>query len=91
MRCIPIENILPIFSLPFHCIGIDFYNDRQEYLESHIIGANDVIILATGGHGFEVIEDIEMFEIKQGPYAGDNDKTKFTGINKNKAKTFNPK
>jgi hypothetical protein len=33
-----------------------------------------VILLATGGHGFEVLEEIEMIEVKQGPYAGDQDK-----------------
>jgi hypothetical protein len=38
-------------------------------------------LLAAGGHGFEMLEDTEMFEIKQGPYAGENDKTRFEGIN----------
>jgi len=37
-------------------------------------------LLASGGHGFEVIEDIKMVEIKQGPYAGEKDKTRFKGI-----------
>lgn len=36
-----------------------------------------MILLATGGHGFEVLEEIEMIEVKQGPYAGDRDKTRF--------------
>ncbi len=45
----------------------------------------DVILLATGGHGFEVIEEIEMIEVKQGPYAGQEDKTRFSGISKGKA------
>ena len=39
-----------------------------------------MILLATGGHGFEVLEEIEMVEVKQGPYAGDQDKTRFTGV-----------
>jgi len=39
-----------------------------------------VILLATGGHGFEVLEESEMIEVKQGPYAGDADKTRFAGI-----------
>ncbi len=33
-----------------------------------------------GGHGFEVLEDVEMFEVKQGPYVGDSDKTRFSGV-----------
>ena len=32
-----------------------------------------------GGHGFEVLEELEMIEVKQGPYAGDRDKTRFVG------------
>lgn len=58
-------------------LRVDFYTDKKEYLESYLLEAGDVILLASGGHGFEVIEDLEMYEIKQGPYAGDNDKTRF--------------
>lgn len=58
-------------------LRVDFFNDNREYFESHILAQGDVILLAKGGHGFEVIEDVEMFEVKQGPYAGENDKTKF--------------
>jgi hypothetical protein len=39
----------------------------------------DVILLVNGGHGFEVLEEVEMFEVKQGPYVGDQDKTRFQG------------
>jgi hypothetical protein len=40
-----------------------------------------VVLLIEGGHGFEVMEDVEMIEVKQGPYGGDQDKTRFKGIN----------
>jgi mannose-6-phosphate isomerase-like protein (cupin superfamily) len=61
-------------------LRVDFYNEDRNYLESRILETGDVILLASGGHGFEAIEEIEMIEIKQGPYAGDADKTRFTGI-----------
>ena len=61
-------------------LRVDFYDDEQEYLESRVLEEGDVILLATGGHGFEVLEEIEMIEVKQGPYAGDQDKTRFTGV-----------
>lgn len=61
-------------------LRVDFYTDEKEYLESYMLQEGDVILLASGGHGFEVIEDLEMFEIKQGPYAGGEDKTKFEYI-----------
>ena len=59
-------------------LKVDFYSMDQEYLESRILESGDVILLIKGGHGFEVLEDLEMFEVKQGPYAGDADKIKFT-------------
>jgi len=58
-------------------LRVDFYDDFQNYLESRELRQGDVILLATGGHGFEVLEDLEMFEVKQGPYAGEGDKTRF--------------
>jgi mannose-6-phosphate isomerase-like protein (cupin superfamily) len=61
-------------------LRVDFYDNEQAYIESRILSAGDVILLATGGHGFEVLDEIEMFEVKQGPYAGDNDKTRFEGV-----------
>ena len=58
-------------------LQVDFYTDEQEYAESRILESGDVILLIKGGHGFKVLEDLEMFEVKQGPYAGDEDKIKF--------------
>jgi hypothetical protein len=61
-------------------LRVDFYRDDQSYIESTILEANDIILLARGGHGFEVLEDLQMVEIKQGPYAGDRDKTRFQSV-----------
>lgn len=63
-------------------VRVDFYEANQTYLESRILSAGDVILLAEGGHGFEVLEDLEMIEIKQGPYAGIEDKTRFEAVHK---------
>src|SRR3974377_2467435 len=60
-------------------LRVDFFDDNQNYLESRELKAGDVILLIKGGHGFEVLEDLEMIEVKQGPYAGDRDKTRFDG------------
>ena len=61
-------------------LRVDFYADDQVYLESTILNAGDVILLAFGGHGFEMLEPTEIIEVKQGPYAGDADKTRFAPI-----------
>lgn len=67
-------------------LRVDFYDDSKKYLESRILNEGDVILLATGGHGFEVLEEVEMIEVKQGPYRGDSDKTRFEGISKEEIK-----
>ncbi len=61
-------------------LRIDFYDDYQDYLESHVLNEGDIILLASGGHGFKVLEEVEMIEVKQGPYSGEADKTRFAGI-----------
>jgi len=58
----------------------DFYSDERVYVESRILRAGDVLLLAAGGHGFEMLENTEMIEVKQGPYAGDGDKTLFEAV-----------
>ena len=58
-------------------LRVDFYTQQREYRVSRVLGPGDVILLITGGHGFEVLEDLNMIEVKQGPYVGDADKTRF--------------
>lgn len=59
-------------------VRVDFYDESQNYLQSRILNQGDVILLAYGGHGFEMLEPSEIIEVKQGPYAGEADKTRFT-------------
>jgi len=65
-------------------LRVDFYDNDQNYLESRILSSGDVILLAKGGHGFEILEDLQMIEVKQGPYAGEGDKTRFSPISHEK-------
>jgi mannose-6-phosphate isomerase-like protein (cupin superfamily) len=59
-------------------VRVDFYSEDQVYLESAVLEPGDVILLARGGHGFQMLEPTEIIEVKQGPYTGDQDKTRFT-------------
>jgi hypothetical protein len=70
-------------------LRVDFYDDDNSYLESRVLNAGDTILLASGGHGFEVLEEIEMIEVKQGPYAGEADKTRFEGVSPANVKVKN--
>jgi len=58
-------------------LRVDFYTRSQDYQCSRVLKEGDVILLIGGGHGFEVLEDLNMVEVKQGPYAGDQDKVVF--------------
>ena len=67
-------------------VRVDFYDDDKTYLESRVLLSGDIILLAYGGHGFDILEEAEMIEVKQGPYAGEDDKVRFTGITRHEAK-----
>jgi len=58
-------------------LRVDFYSDARQYVESRVLVTGDVILLAGGGHGFEMLEETEIIEVKQGPYEGEKDKTRF--------------
>lgn len=66
-------------------LRVDFYDEYEDYLESRDLHAGDVILLVSGGHGFQALEEVEMVEVKQGPYAGDGDKKRFAGISAEQA------
>ena len=61
-------------------LRVDFYSEEERYIESTILEKGDVILLTYGGHGFEMLQPTEIIEVKQGPYAGDQDKTRFEAV-----------
>jgi hypothetical protein len=61
-------------------VRVDFYDNQQTYIRSSILEKGDVILLSDGGHGFKMLENSEMIEVKQGPYCGDEDKVRFLPI-----------
>lgn len=65
-------------------VRVDFYDDNRQYLESRIVSMGDVVMLAHGGHGFKVLEQAEMIEVKQGPYCGEMDKVRFEPVDDEK-------
>lgn len=58
-------------------LQVDFYDGDRKFLCSRVLEKNDVIVLFCGGHGFRVLESVRMLEVKQGPYAQENDKVRF--------------
>ena len=67
-------------------LRIDFYNPKNQYLFSKKLYEKDLIMLVHGGHGFKVLKNVEMIEVKQGPYSLSGDKVKFSKVDENKVK-----
>ena len=67
-------------------LRVDFYNQKQKYLFSKILRKKSIILLVHGGQGVKVIKDVEMIEVKQGPYNIEKDKVKFNEVNEKKIK-----
>ena len=65
-------------------VRVDFYKTDKPYYKSKILNTGDVILLSFGGHGFEMLEDSEIMEVKQGPFAGNIDKSRFKFVSQNK-------
>ena len=58
------------------CIA-DIYNDERELVASKELQTGDIMLLVNGGHGFRMLEDTTLLEIKQGPYTGLEEKERF--------------
>ena len=67
-------------------LRVDFYNNNNKYLFSKKINEKDIIMLIHGGHGFKVLKNVEMIEVKQGPYSLASDKIKFETVDEKKIK-----
>tara|TARA_Y100001933_G_scaffold172270_1_gene170478 strand:- start:191 stop:664 length:474 start_codon:yes stop_codon:yes gene_type:complete len=65
-------------------VRVDFYKTDKTYLLSKVLKKGDIILLSSGGHGFEMLEESEIIEVKQGPFAGNIDKSRFEFISQNK-------
>jgi mannose-6-phosphate isomerase-like protein (cupin superfamily) len=58
-------------------VKVNLYASDQQPIGSRILKSGDLILLCGGGHSLEMLEESSMIEVKQGPYAGDGDKTRF--------------
>jgi mannose-6-phosphate isomerase-like protein (cupin superfamily) len=49
---------------------VDVYGDDRRLVATRELGRGDILISVGGGHGFRVLEDLVLLEVKQGPYPG---------------------
>ena len=59
-----------------HCL-IDIYSDDQQLVATRELYPEDIMLMVGGGHGFRMLEDTILLEIKQGPYIGPDEKERF--------------
>jgi len=59
-------------------VRVDLYGEDRCYLSSLELDSGDIIFLVSGGHGFEILEDADIVEVKQGPYMGADEKIRFS-------------
>jgi len=57
------------------CVTI--YDSQRNFVAERDLEEGAIILLLSGGHGFHLYEDTILFEVKQGPYAGNKDKERF--------------
>lgn len=56
---------------------IDIYNNDRELVATRELHEGDVMLMVGGGHGFRMLEETVLMEIKQGPYTGIDEKERF--------------
>jgi hypothetical protein len=65
-----IEDLQEVLHIRSGKAEFEFYNDAEQKTYSIILNSGDTILLVSGGHGVNILEDTEMIEVKQGPYFG---------------------
>lgn len=65
--------------LIFHSgrVRADFFDEAGTAVCSREMLPGDVLCLVSGGHGFTMLEDAHILEVKQGPYMGVHEKRRF--------------
>lgn len=56
---------------------VTIYDSQRQFIAERDLEKGAIILLLGGGHGFHLYEDTVLFEVKQGPYAGNRDKERF--------------
>ena len=58
-------------------VKMDIFDLDKKLIKTCLLNKGDVVLLASGGHGFTMLEKSEIIEVKTGPHLGEKDKTRF--------------
>jgi len=74
-----VRSIQEVLHIQRGKVEADFYDEERQRVARCTLEAGDTVLLLAGGHGFRMLEDTKMVEVKQGPYYGvEADKSRFT-------------
>ena len=65
-----IKSAQEVLHIEYGKVEANFYDQSGEKIGSSILNTGDTILLMSGGHGFRILEEAKILEIKQGPYYG---------------------
>jgi hypothetical protein len=72
-----LHNTLEAILVRSGLCDVDIYDDAQQKIATRTLGTGDLVLLISGGHAFRMREDTILLEVKQGPYAGFDEKVRF--------------
>ena len=61
-------------------VKVNLFDKKKRFVAERVLSNGDIILLVSGGHVFEFLEDTELIEVKQGPYLEKDDKERFDGV-----------
>ena len=56
---------------------LDVYDHARQLVATRELATGDLMLMIGGGHGFRMLEDTVLLEVKQGPYTGLEEKSLF--------------
>lgn len=65
-----INEVQEVLHIEYGKVEAEFYESTGKKIGSSILNCGDTILLMSGGHGFNILEDSRMIEVKPGPYYG---------------------
>lgn len=65
-----IKSIQEILYIVSGKVKVSLYGAKGKKIKSKTLISGDSILLVSGGHGVEFLENSRVFEVKQGPYPG---------------------
>jgi hypothetical protein len=65
-----VHHVQEVLHIEYGTVEATFYAKDGSKVGSRVLDAGDTILLLDGGHGFRILEDARIVEVKQGPYYG---------------------